>query len=217
MKHLRWTMLAGVALAAAACDRGPSADVVARAADNELTVADATSMIGTIPADPQFDPAQPAVVLALTDLWIDYTLLATAAAEDSTLSQVDLAPLVDQQTEVEMITALRDSVIQVDTALTEDQVRTRFQAESPDARVHARHILLAAGQTATPAQRDSARALADQLLTRIRGGESFEALARQYSADGSAAQGGDLGFFSRVCAANSWNSGISRSSTRMMW
>jgi hypothetical protein len=197
MKHLRWTTLIGVALLTAACDRAPGADVVARAGDNELNVPDAVGLITSIPADPQFDPAQPEVVMALADLWIDYTLLATAAAEDSTLSQIDLEPIVVQQTEVEMISALRDSVIQVDTALTEDAVRARFQQQAPDARVRARHILLAPPQDGTQAQRDSARALADQLLRRIQAGESFEALARQYSADGTAAQGGDLGFFGR--------------------
>jgi peptidyl-prolyl cis-trans isomerase C len=200
MKQLRRTILAGLGFAtaaAAACDRAPSADVVARAADNELSATETAALITSLPVDPQFDPAQPEVVMALADLWIDYTLLATAAADDSTLSSIDLQPIVAQQTEVELITALRDSVIQVDTALTEDAVRARFAQEAPDARVSARHILLAAGAEATPAQRDSARALAGQLLQRLRNGENFEALARQYSADGTAAQGGDLGFFGR--------------------
>src|SRR5687768_1527660 len=190
MKHLRRTILAGLAFTTAAtvaaCDRAPSADVVARAADNELSTTETVELIAALPVDPQFDPAQPEVVMALADLWIDYTLLATAAADDSTFSEIDLEPIVAQQTEVEMISALRDSVIKVDTTLTEDAVRARFAQEAPGARVSARHILLAAGAEATPAQRDSARALADQLLQRLRNGEAFEPLARQYSADGTA-------------------------------
>src|SRR5688572_33028786 len=126
MKHLRWTIL-GLALATAACERAPSGDVVARAADNELAVTEAAGLLAPLSELPN----QPEVVMALADLWIDYTLLATAAAEDSTLSQVDLEPIVTQQTEVEMISALRDSVIQVDTALTDDQVRGRFAQEAP--------------------------------------------------------------------------------------
>jgi peptidyl-prolyl cis-trans isomerase SurA len=45
---------------------------------------------------------------------------------------------------------------------------------------------------------EAARAQADSLLQRIRAGEDFAALAREYSADpGSGAQGGDLGWFRR--------------------
>ena len=135
--------------------------------------------------------------MAVADLWIDYTLLATATAEDSTLSQVDLDPLIVQQQELEMIAALRDSVIRVDTALSQEQVRRRFALESPGARVRARHILVQAPQDATQAQRDSARSLAEDLLERVRAGEDFAVLAREYSADVTAQQGGDLGFFGR--------------------
>ena len=191
MKQLRWTILIGL-LATAACDRG-GADVVARAAGHDLQVEEATALL----APEAGLPNQPEVVQALADLWIDYALLATAAAEDSTFSQLDLEPLLTEQKEIEMITVLRDSVIQVDTALSDADVRQRFAREAPGARVRVRHILLQPPEGATPAQRDSVRALASELLARIRAGESFEDLARQYSVDATAAQGGDLGFFGR--------------------
>ena len=50
----------------------------------------------------------------------------------------------------------------------------------------------------TEAAVDTARALAEDLLTRVRAGEDFAELAIQYSGDpGSAALGGDLGWFRR--------------------
>lgn len=69
-----------------------------------------------------------------------------------------------------------------------DRQASQFRTE-PERR--ASHILL------TPAD-DEARARADELLARIREGESFETLAAEYSDDpGSAAAGGDLGWISR--------------------
>jgi peptidyl-prolyl cis-trans isomerase SurA len=51
---------------------------------------------------------------------------------------------------------------------------------------------------ASQAARDTARAEAERLLSRIRAGEAFDSLAREYSDDtGTAELGGDLGWFRR--------------------
>jgi len=65
-------------------------------------------------------------------------------------------------------------------------------ADRPDS-VHARHILLSAGQTRTFEQ---ARIQADSLVKLLKSGTSFEVLAMTNSEDqGSAQLGGDLGWF----------------------
>ena len=138
------------------------------------------------------------MVEALADLWVQYFLLARAAAEDTTLANIDCRSLVARQVEGEMVARLRDAVIQVDTAISEEDLQARFEAELPGGRIRARHILLQFPEGASDAQVDSVRALAASLRSRISGGEDFGTLAREFSQDaGSAANGGDLGSFGK--------------------
>jgi hypothetical protein len=202
MKAMRWSTLTLVILAAA-CDRGAAGPLVARTAGHDFTVSQAT---GLIASQPQLPP-QPEVVAALSDLWIDYTLLAEAASKDTTLANVNLDPVIAQQEEGELIVALRDSVVHPDTAIADEAVRARFSAEAPGVRVRARHILISPPEGATPAQSDSTRKVAEGSVARHPAGALCAARARQFSADpGSAAQGGDLGFFDRGAMVASFDS-----------
>jgi peptidyl-prolyl cis-trans isomerase C len=63
--------------------------------------------------------------------------------------------------------------------------------------VRASHILLLVDEQADEAKRTKARTDMEALLKKARAGEDFGNLARAHSQDGSAAQGGDLGFFPR--------------------
>lgn len=58
----------------------------------------------------------------------------------------------------------------------------------------ASHILIK-WENETPDAKAAARAKAQGVLNQARSGESFEVLARQYGEDGTAVQGGDLGWF----------------------
>ena len=191
---LVWS-LCGLSPLLAACGGSESLEgTVAQAGEHRLTVDEVVALL----ADQEQFPPQAEVVRALANLWIDYTLLAEAVARDSTLSQLDFEPLIRPQMEQVMIRLLRDSVIQVDTAISEGELRTLYESQAPEARVRARHILLTYPEGATQAQRDSVRARLQELRQRIVAGEPFEAVARQHSQDAStAALGGDLGFFGR--------------------
>jgi len=188
-----WMMAALVALSACA-ERAPDRMLVARTGDHELTVDRTVELL----VDAENLPANKDVIRALADLWIDYTLLADAAARDSTLESVDVGPMVREQLHQEMVFALRDSVIQVDTAITASELKQAYESQSPDAKLRARHILMTYPPGATTAQKDSVRSAMEKLLRRARGGEDFAALARRYSQDpGSAPKGGELGEFGR--------------------
>ena len=71
------------------------------------------------------------------------------------------------------------------------------QFETPE-ELDAAHILIKVPKDAPPAVVKKKRALAEKILKEARAGKNFAALARRYSQDpGSAAKGGELGYFPR--------------------
>jgi hypothetical protein len=177
-----------VALVLSACDG--DAGLVARAYDQTWTVDEASTLVA---AHPDI-PADREAIRALANLWIDYTVLATAAAEDSTLAQVDVTPLVNELAAQQLIVTLRDSVITVEP-IGNAELLARYRREAPGSAVRARQILVTWPDDATEAQKDSVRRSIEDLRSRIvDGGEDFATLAGAYSRDpGSAGRGGEMG------------------------
>ena len=168
-------------------------DVVARAAGLEFSVDEAAAML----APHTQVPAEPDIVQALSNYWVDYVLLAKAVEADSLMRQVDLSTILRPALERQMVGQLTEKVIQVDTAIGEEELRREFEQAAQGVEVRARHILLRQDPQTPQAVRDSLRRLAEQIRDRARAGEDFAELARTHSQDASASQGGDLGFFGR--------------------
>lgn len=186
-------MVLGILAVLWACET-ESRGVLARAAGHELTVDQMVEIL----ARQNTVPNQADVVDALANFWIDYTLLGVRAREDSLFTILDLDPLLRPQLEQETIDEYMNSVVRPDTAISEPDLRAMWEADPPADSVRAQHVLLAFPEQATQTQVDSVAAFAVQLKARAAAGESFEALAGQYSDDsGSAVQGGDIGFFGR--------------------
>jgi peptidyl-prolyl cis-trans isomerase C len=77
-----------------------------------------------------------------------------------------------------------------------------FYEKNPDKfkqaeQVRASHILIRVDEKADAATKQKAKARIDAILKRAKAGEDFGKLAKENSADGSAAQGGDLNYFGR--------------------
>jgi parvulin-like peptidyl-prolyl isomerase len=186
-------MALGIVAVLWACET-ESGRVLARAAGHELTVDQMVEIL----ARQNTVPNQADVVDALANFWIDYTLIALRARDDSLFTTLDLDPLLRPQLEQETIDEYMNSVVRPDTAISEPDLRAVWEADPPADSVRAQHILVAFPEQATQVQVDSVASFAAQLKTRAAAGESFEDLARQYSEDsGSAVQGGDIGFFGR--------------------
>ncbi len=98
------------------------------------------------------------------------------------------------------IAKLIEDEIASKVAVKPEQV-TDFYGKNPDQfkqgeSVRASHILISVPKGADAAAKAEARAKAEQVLKEVKAGGDFAALAKQHSADpGSAANGGDLGFF----------------------
>ena len=84
-----------------ACDAG-SDRIVATAGDHELSVDQLVDLL----ARQNTVASQPQVVDALANFWVDYTLLAIAAQEDSLFTDLDLSPLLEPQFQQEIIDRL---------------------------------------------------------------------------------------------------------------
>ncbi len=201
MTTKRFLVLGALAtlLATAACDGLNRAmtshtGVVARAAGLELTVDQAA---GLLAQNDRLAP-EPEVVGAVANLWVDYVLLASAAARDSTLSSVDVGPLIDPILEQQIFARFNEQVINPDTTISDEELLAIYQREQPGTEIRARHILLRIAPDAPPEQRESLLAEARDLRARAVAGANFAKLAEEKSQDpGSAKQGGDLGFFRR--------------------
>jgi peptidyl-prolyl cis-trans isomerase C len=103
---------------------------------------------------------------------------------------------------VEMaIAKMMSAQVATATEATDAEARD-FYDKNPDRfkrgeTVRASHILLRVDPGADEATKKQVQAKIEDILKRAKSGEDFAALAQQHSQDGSAQQGGDLGYFPR--------------------
>ena len=123
--------------------------------------------------------------------------LATEAMQKGLDKRPNVIALIKAQQESVLaearVTQISDAALQPEDPATEQLARDIYKAEAQrfeqPAQTRARHILVKGSDT-------EARAKAEKLLADLKAGANFEELAQKESADpGSAAKGGDLGFF----------------------
>ena len=171
-------------VAAFAQDTAPDKTVVATVNGSPITEHDlemAQSDLG-----PQFAqlPEEQKRAAALSAA-IEIRLLATKADEEG----LDDTEAFQDRMEFLRQRALHSAFVESKVAaeVTEEAVRARYDKEvaatPPVNEIRARHILVATKEEA------------DAIVAQLEAGGDFEAIAKEKSTDGAAAQGGDLGYF----------------------
>jgi len=129
-------------------------------------------------------------------LWADYVTLATIYRQpDSTLS-VNFTPLLDEGRYFAALAVqrYRDSVLNLNSDPTEEEVREYFDARQPFTRLDLRRIALRVPADASEAARDSLFDVASALRERLAGGADFVAVARDHSDEPPAERGRVLAY-----------------------
>lgn len=170
--------------AAAPAEKEDPAKVLATVNGKDITVGDVDQAAGDL--DPQFArlPAEQRRLAALAAL-IDIKAMS-AEAEKEKLDQTDefkarLAFLRERALHNEYF---KDAIVD---KISDADIRARYDKEiaamPPQVEVRARHILVKTKEEA------------EAIIKKLAGGAKFEDLAKESSTDGSAANGGDLGYF----------------------
>ncbi len=204
---MRRSLLAlGVAAATlTACDGFREAmsahvDVAARAGNQELSVERLSSMLAGTDV-----PLSTDIGRMVADVWVNYHLLAQAAARgDSLISPQDVEtamwPIIAQARAQRWHQQVMSNLTGLDTTVTE----ARYARGDLLA---AQHILLLVPE-GQPQSRDSVRRRAEQLRAQVTTA-NFAALAERHSQDpGSAPRGGALGVFPRGVMVPAFEQGV---------
>lgn len=187
----------GVVLALCAGAVAAQDMVLMKAAGAQVTDRDVMAELQRVPPEARAAAvAKPGTLQAILKTLMARRLLAQEARSNGLLASPDVQALLKINEERVLSDARMlqiDAVGEPNEAALDAYARNKYKAESKlfevPAQTHARHILLT-GDGEEP------KAQTEKLLADIKGGANFEELAKVHSKDpGSAAQGGDLGFF----------------------
>jgi peptidyl-prolyl cis-trans isomerase C len=165
----------------------PAADpVVAKVGPDALHLSDVEAMFRELPPEFRNMPRQALYAMVLDQL-VERQALVQAARKQG----LDKNPVVASQMANAANNALSSAYVarQLGPSINEEAIRALYDKEYAgkpgEVEVHARHILVGSEKEA------------EKVIAELKAGGDFAALAKKYSTDPAAAQGGDLGFFKK--------------------
>jgi len=185
MKKLLYLILI-TAVAVTACGRDDSKKIVARVGERAITVGDFREAYFKVP--PNFLPdvgGEEGRRQFLEDL-ISKEVLILEAYERGLEKEQEVRKQLEEIERQVLLRELYDREVIAKSKVTEKELKELYEERSQEDEVGARHILV----------RDSLGAV--EVLQKVKAGEDFAELAKEFSEDGStASMGGYLGFFGK--------------------
>lgn len=183
---LRRILACGLVAGAIALQPALAQDEAVVATINGSPVTEADLALAESDLDPQFSQLSPEQrrAAALSAI-IEIRLLATTAEAEGLADDEEFK----RRLEFLRLRALHSAFVESKVAarVTDEAIRARYDTEiaaaTPVNEIRARHILV------------STKEEAEEIIAQLDAGGDFEAIAREKSTDGAAAQGGDLGYF----------------------
>jgi peptidyl-prolyl cis-trans isomerase C len=164
----------------------PADPVVAKVNGQPIHLSELNQAAQSLPPQLRGIPPQ-----TLFPMLLDQQIDRKALVQEARKTGLDKDPAVQRQMALAEDSALQSALLskQVGPTVTEEAIRARYDKEMADKpgqeEVHARHILV-------PTEEEAKKVIAE-----LKKGADFATLAKQYSKDPGAAQGGDLGWFKK--------------------
>ena len=167
-------------------------DVVARAESQELSV----NRLGDLLGNSRLQiPVNRETAGIVADLWVNYHLLALAAARGDSL--MDTKSIEEAASGITANVRLRRFMEQISGSLKGDSATEATYNQAEGGILAARHILFAFPGGASQAQKDSVRRRAEGIRAQTTNANFREMVRRHSNEPGAAERGGDLGAFGR--------------------
>ena len=178
-------------------------DILAKVGNTTFTSEQFAAMAQTMPPQIQVMlESNPGMKEELINRWIQLTLLVLEAEAMKLDQDPTVKTKIDDLRDRILVDAVIDKRISRSTSLPEEKIKAYYDNHASEfekgEQVQARHILIRVEQNSPPEADLKAKETIDMIAGKLKKGDSFEALALEYSEDpGSKINGGDLGYFGK--------------------
>lgn len=195
--------LAGTVRGGEESKAGPNdATVIAKVGDTKIVYGDLNKLIKMMPPSYQAMFSSTEQVNNLLQRQIDNTLFAQEARRLKVDKDPDVQYKIEEFTKGILTQALLEQTVNKNIAVTDQEIKQYYDANTSEfqvpERVKASHILIAVPADASESVKKEKKVKAEEVLAKIKKGEDFSELAKQYSDDAATKnRGGVIGFFSK--------------------